>query len=1253
VLETIAQTLGPVPRVLLRDTGPGEPAGPVVRPDAAPADDSIRYRIDGEIARGGMGAVLKGRDPDLGRDVAIKVLRDDYRGRPEMVRRFVEEAQIGGQLQHPGVVPIYELGTFADRRPFFSMKLVKGQTLAALLAGRSSPAADLPRLLAIFEAVCQTMAYAHTRGVIHRDLKPSNVMVGAFGEVQVMDWGLAKVLPRGGLADDATAGQVREETVIATARSGSNADQSHVGSIMGTPAYMAPEQARGEVDRLDERCDVFALGSILCEALTGRPAFTGRDAGEVQRKAALGDTADALARLASCGADADLIDLSKDCLAREREDRLRDASAVADRVTAHIAGVRERMRRAELATVEERARRRLTTVVAASLLALTTAGGLGAAYYLQQRQAVAARVALALKEATLLRDQAEAHPDDPARWPAALEGLKRAEMTLADGGDAEARRALADLRDRVQAGADAADRDRILLDALVEVRAAKGDDDRLATEAAYADAFREAGMDVIALTPDEAGARIKARPRSVALAIATALDDWATLRRVELRDATGASRLTEAARIADPDPWRNDLRRALDRADTSERLAALKALAGSARFDELHPATLVLLGNGLAGAGDREAAEAVLSEAQRRHPGDLWTNQDLGRVLKDRSKREEAIRYFLAARALHPPIGHELAHALEAKGERDEALAVLRDLVRMQPARGFHLACLGRHLLERGRSGEAAEALEAAVADFQERVRHHPEYPWAHAKLGDALSNQGHVDEAIAAYREAVRLRPDEPSFLNGLGLALDARGKLDDAITCYREVIRLRPEFHHAHYNLGNAFRKLGNLEEAVAAYREAIRLQPDHTEVYSNLGLAYKDQGKLDEAIAAFREAIRLRPDDGQVYSNLGIVLEAQGKRDEAVAAFREAIRFRPEFALAHSNLGAALFTRGQVEEAFAAYREAIRLKPDLPEPHFNLGIDLKRLGRLDEAIDELRQAARLKPDHAEAHYNLGVVLSASGDLPGAIAACREAIRLRPDYPEARYNLGNTLRTSGDLPGAIAAYREAVRSRPDFAEAHCNLGLVLRQEGDYAGAVSALRRGHELGSKRPNWRYPSAQWLAEAERMAAVAERLDAVLKGDDQPRNDAERLAFGQMCFDTKRYAAAARLWGEALDSDPKLGEDRQAPHRYNAACAAALAADGKDRDGPLPMEGSKALRARALGWLRAELDAWAKVIESNGPQAKATAARTLQHWQQDADLASVRDPEALAKLPEAEHGEWKALWAEVEALLLKAR
>src|SRR5262245_21451926 len=247
-------------------------ASPVVVPGGA-ATTAGRYRILGEIARGGLGVVLRGHDAELGRDVAVKVVRDEVAGHPDVIRRFVEEAQIGGQLQHPGIVPVYELGIGDDRRPYFTMKLVKGRTLAALLAERSDPRQDLRRFVAAFEALCQTMAYAHARGVIHRDLKPANVMTGSFGEVLVVDWGMGKVLTREepAPASSETSGQTR----IATRRPESSASDSEMGSVLGTPRYMPPEQAMGRVDDVDERSDVFALGAILCEILTGAPPYEG------------------------------------------------------------------------------------------------------------------------------------------------------------------------------------------------------------------------------------------------------------------------------------------------------------------------------------------------------------------------------------------------------------------------------------------------------------------------------------------------------------------------------------------------------------------------------------------------------------------------------------------------------------------------------------------------------------------------------------------------------------------------------------------------------------------------------------------------------------------------------------------------------------------------------------------------------------------------------------------------------------------
>src|SRR5207244_61290 len=182
---------------------------------------------------------------------------------------------------------------FADHRPYFAMKLIKGRTLADLLAERPDPMQDRSRLLATFLAVAQTVAYAHARGVIHRDLKPSNVMVGSFGEVQVMDWGLAKVLSRERPAVDPE--QTTAASLIHTVRSDSTAEEDGRTGVVGTPAYMAPEQARGQLDTVDERADVFGLGALLGVTLTGQPPFSG-EREEALRQAAAGELTEAFVR---------------------------------------------------------------------------------------------------------------------------------------------------------------------------------------------------------------------------------------------------------------------------------------------------------------------------------------------------------------------------------------------------------------------------------------------------------------------------------------------------------------------------------------------------------------------------------------------------------------------------------------------------------------------------------------------------------------------------------------------------------------------------------------------------------------------------------------------------------------------------------------------------------------------------------------------------------------------------------------------
>ena len=247
---------------------------------------------------------------------------------------------------------------FDDGRPYFTMKLVKGRTLAALLKERTDPAHDLPRFLAIFEQVCQTMAYAHARGVIHRDLKPLNIMVGAFGEVQVMDWGLAKVLPQGGTADEPQPQP--GEAAVSVIRT--VAQRLGRRQVTGRAPHWArrPTWRRSRPVATSRRSTSAPTSSgwgRSCARSSRVSRLTpGRRHEAILRKAIRGDTADALRRLDNCGADAELVALARHCLAAEPEERPREAGEVARRMTAYLSGVQERLRAAELARAAEEAR---------------------------------------------------------------------------------------------------------------------------------------------------------------------------------------------------------------------------------------------------------------------------------------------------------------------------------------------------------------------------------------------------------------------------------------------------------------------------------------------------------------------------------------------------------------------------------------------------------------------------------------------------------------------------------------------------------------------------------------------------------------------------------------------------------------------------------------------------------------------------------------------------------------------------------
>jgi serine/threonine-protein kinase len=1107
--------LADAPQMRLRDTEAETPV-PLLSPAAAgmplPQGASDRYRFLGEIAHGGMGSVLQGHDPHLNRDIAVKVLLEKHQGKPVLLRRFVEEAQIAGQLQHPGVVPVYELGQLPapDRRPYFTMKLVRGRTLAKLLAERAGPGQDRPRFLKIFEQVCQTVAFAHSKGVIHRDLKPANVMVGAFGEVQVMDWGLAKVLPEGGPGTD--EGPPRSESsAIRTVRTAAPAPDegadSHTvaGSVLGTPAYMAPEQARGDVELIDERADVFGLGAILCEVLTGQPPFDGKPA-EAQAKAQAGRLEGAYARLEGCGADAELVGLARRCLAAAPADRPRNAEAVAEAVTGYLNSVAERLHRAELEraaadaraeeeartrqmaeakAAEERKRHRLTVALAAALVLLLLGGG-GAGVWYRQRQAETARqVEQALGEAKVYRALAEP-TGDLARWAEALAAAKRAEALAVSGGAPDLVDRAAGSRRDVEAAAgqareraEQAEKDRRLIAQMLDIRSGAGDrmegynQGFAGADALYAQALRDYGIDADALSPGQTRDWLAKLGDGARVELAACLDDWAHARRLTNKP-DGAKRLTEVARLLDPDPLRNKVRVAIDAAD----LKALQELAARPEAQAAPPPTVNLLAVYLGFGGDVPGALRLLAAAQRRHPGDFQINHNLAWFSLYRSQPPrpfEALRFSTAAVAVRPQsvIARLVqAEAYARRGNPAAGAAVLEELARSRQEASLYVQLGAFHLRHGNR--------EAALAAQREALRLDPNDARARTLLSQAP--QAPAAPAVAAAAEKALASPTTDLARTNLLRALAAVGRLEEARAAWAKALARGPVAHDAWYGYAELCLYLGLTEE----YRRHRR---DLLARFGKAGMpGDSDRVRLGPVTVTVPGSAAAQPAVAERVGRACLLLpatddelrQAEALIDRAMTAGPQHPSY-PHFQWAK---GLAEYRRGRPEQAVPLLRaSAARIQQQTPR--LVLAMALFECGHKEEARRELADVTR--------KYDWRPVAAFSVDdwLHHVLRREAEALMVpnlagflwgefRPRDNRERWELIARCLFRTRYAAVAGLYADAFA---DAAKGATDLGAAHRYRAARAAALAGTGHGEAApspeGPEAARWRRQALDWL------------------------------------------------------------------------------------------------------------------------------------------------------------------------------
>jgi serine/threonine-protein kinase len=690
-------------------------------------------------------------------------------------------------------------------------------------------------------------------------------MVGAFAEVQVMDWGLAKVLGPEAVKHEPAPGEVELPAAggadtICTVRTGTTGLSSADGLVVGTFAYMSPEQAQGQVEQLDPRADVFGLGALLCEVLTGQPPYSGTSAWKLHQMAAAGDLTEALARVERCGADAELITLAKSCLDPEPERRPRDAAAVAERLAIYLAEVQERLRRAEVeraaaqaraeearATVRaERRARRLTVGLAVAALAVVVGLTVGV-LWLQQQQADEARQAEALR-----RDIASAlgqaiHFRQGAHFEESRDLLDQARERLGTDGPA-------DLRAQVdQALADTALAKRLddaRLRALTIVEGGRKLD-LAGTEEEYAAALKEAGLGHDREDADSVAARVRAS--AVRAEVVAALDDWAGITTKRSRQAW----LLAVARAADPDLERDQLRQP----ELWRDGAGLARQVEKTRIGALSPQLAAVLGEVL--LSNQRDAVGLLRKAHEQHPDDFWLSFNLGAALYMAKQWDEAIAYYRAALALRPRAGivyNNLALAQHAKGHLDQALGSYQQALRIHPDSAPIHCNLGKALRDMGRP-------EEAISHYTQALTLDPNYSRAHNNLGVVRRNQGKLDEALRHFAMAVQKDRKNAAALTNLGTGLFDKGQPDEAIGYCEQAVKLDGKNAEARYNLGIVRDAQGRLEEAVEHYQKALEVNPKYAEAHDALGRTLLALGRFDEAEDATRRCLDLLSKDSPV--------------------------------------------------------------------------------------------------------------------------------------------------------------------------------------------------------------------------------------------------------------------------------------------------------------------------------------------------------------------------------------------------
>ncbi|MFL5329815.1 MAG: protein kinase domain-containing protein [Gemmataceae bacterium] len=799
------------------------------------------YEVLEELGRGGMGVVYRARHVGLNRLVALKMLPASHFVTEMSRQRFHREAQAIGRLHHTNIVQIFDYGE-SDSGPYFSLELIEGGNLSKCIDG----AAWKPREAAAFlKHLAEAIEYAHANGVIHRDLKPANVLVepitdhsGQSWKPKITDFGLAKCV-------------------------GSESLQTANGAVLGTPSYLAPEQVTATSEKVGPATDVYGLGAILYEMLTGRPPFRGDSVMstllQVTHQEALAPSRSGIR------VPKDLETILLKCLQKSQKDRYESAQALADElrrflddepILAHPPG------RIERTFKWARRNRTVATLIIAFTLSLFI--GLGFAGWTMwgvaaRQRAVDANVTQLLEETISLYGQALGADRDLQLWSKALATAQRAQDVAVTGGAAaELRNRAGTLLAQVRQG----DRDRRLVVTLAEIQIAMGDNlrpdggqDFAYADEAYGRAFADFGADV--RDPQVAANQLRAIGEAQRIPVAQAIDHWGYVRLLmknNVRDYPhDYARLLQLSRLLDPDPLRNRIRDAVIKGDRTELWATAQVM----NLVEQPASTCNFVGVCLTWfriRNDFSKSIEFLRRAQQSHPSDFQINHNLAFALIRGGRSDEAERFGSVALAMRPTSAAArqiMAECWTRLGRIDEALAMHRQVLAVAENSLSHYYWIGKILEIQGKPSEA-------VVAYRDAARRIPRVEPLYAEMLPQWKQFKLLDEVASEYRRELESRPDNADVRYGLYRVLYEANRWNDCIVEAGKLIEKEKNPNRlAGYLYGRAIccRNAARFSDAVNDLKQSLEKNPQHGRAKFELErierlIALEQRSKLDES-------------------------------------------------------------------------------------------------------------------------------------------------------------------------------------------------------------------------------------------------------------------------------------------------------------------------------------------------------------------------------------------------------------------